>query len=310
MATPIVEPFLTLKGAYHGDTFGAMSAGGTDGFHGAFSNFLFPTIKWEPVTSHPSSVCPKGAQSLQENCQALDQLFADKHQELAGVLIEPLIQGASGMNVQDPAWVQHLAKLCQKYEVPLILDEVFTGLGRCGETFAFKRLNIQPDIICIAKGLTGGTLPLAATMATEKIFASFLSEEKGAALLHGHTYTGNATACAAANATIDLYEDQQLFAASKEIEGRFLRWIEENLELGIENPRALGAILAFELPGSGSGDYFNPIADKVPEIASKHGLFLRPLGNTVYFLPALTIKEWELEFAWTKLSEVIGELTP
>ncbi len=303
------KTFLSLRGAYHGDTFGAMSVGGTSEFHEPFTSFMFPTKAWEPVTKHLSTVCPRGAASMGENQERLAQFFATEHHSLAGVIIEPLVQGASGMNMQDPTWTRYLAQLCRQYQVPLILDEVFTGLGRCGEFFAFLKLGIEPDIVCIAKGLTGGSLPLAATLTTENIFQSFFDDHHAKALYHGHTYTANAIACAAANATLDLYHKMALIDRSQQIEEHFSQWIAQNEKrFGLEQARCEGAILAFEIPGSGLGEYFNPLAKKVQGVARKHGLFLRPLGNTIYFLPALTISDEELKWALNSLTLVSQDL--
>lgn len=303
------KDFLSLKGAYHGDTFGAMSVSGTDDFHSPFSSYTFKPIPWQPVTRHPSSLCPEGPESLHGNKERLEAFFTKQHHTLAGVIIEPLVQGASGMNMQDASWTKCLAELCERHKVPLILDEVFTGLGRCGSYFAYLKLGIRPDIVCIAKGLTGGSLPLAATLATEDMFNDFLDDDSKKALYHGHTYTGNAIACAAANETLDLYRRLNLIERSHLIEMQMKQWIEKNgKSLGLEQARCEGAILAFEIPGSGLGEYFNPLSQKVQGIARRHGLFLRPLGNTIYFLPALTITDEELSSALKSLTRVSEEL--
>ena len=290
--------FITLKGAYHGDTFGAMSASGTEGFHGAFAEFMFDTIEVKPVTEHPSHLCPEGKVACDEELAKLEKIFMEESESLAGVIIEPFIQGASGMNMQHLPWLEALCKLAKRWQVPLIFDEVFTGLGRCGDPFAFLRFHLDPDLVCIAKGLTGGNLPLAVTMAKENIFRNFYDDDRSKALYHGHTYTANAICCAAANATLDIYEKEQLFSRSRNIESHFNSWILKHAEeLGLVNPRTVGAILAWELPNTGLGDYFNEKARSIPSLAREFGLFLRPLGNTIYLLPALTISPQDLDFA-------------
>ena len=211
--------------------------------------------------------------------------------------------------MQVEAWLVHLAGLARRYDIPLILDEVFTGMGRIGAAFAFQRCGIRPDIICLAKGLTGGNLPLALTLASEEIFRDFLQEGGQQALLHGHSYTANPIACAAALATLDIYEQEDLINRGAALETRFQSWIDgPGRELGIAQPRARGAILAFELPGSGTGDYFNPLAAKVPAAAARHGLFLRPLGNTVYLAPPLSISEAETDFALDAMGQTLTDL--
>lgn len=298
--------FITLEGAYHGDTFGAMSVGGSDGFHNAFKDFMFESHVVTPVTEHPSSLCPKGKDAYPEEIEKLKALFNKESSKLAGLIVEPYIQGASGMNIQHEPWLKDLCQLAKYHDIPIIFDEVFTGLGRCGDIFAYQRLDLDPDIVCIAKGLTGGNLPLAATLAKDEIYLSFFDEDKTKALYHGHTYTANAICCAAANATLDLYEDEHLVSRSQELERRFKTWISTNSRaLELKNPRAAGAILAWELPGTGFGDYFHDKASLIPQLAREHGLFLRPLGNTLYFLPSLRISDKDLEFSLDALERTM-----
>ncbi|MDQ3232457.1 MAG: adenosylmethionine--8-amino-7-oxononanoate transaminase, partial [Pseudobdellovibrionaceae bacterium] len=273
------KSFLFFKGAYHGDTFGAMSVGASEGFHKAFSPYLFAGKSLAPVTAHASKLRPEGPAARSQGLQELESMFQDFGHELAGVIIEPWVQGASGMNLQDLTWLQTLGRLANQHQIPLILDEVFTGMGRLGSYFAFERAGLNPDIVCIAKGLTGGTLPLAVTLTTEAMFQYFLDQDGTKALLHGHTYTGSAMACAAALATLDIYRHEKILDRVAAMEDITRNWIERRAqELGLIAPRALGAILAFELPGSGAGDYFHPLAQTVPVVARRHGMLMRTLG--------------------------------
>ena len=301
--------FLSFKGSYHGDTFGTMSVAASDSFHNAFTPWMFKTLFATPITKHKSSICPEGKSGLSSGIAQLEQLFEQKHSQIAGVLIEPLVQGASGMNMQLKEWFETLGKLCQRYEIPLILDEVFTGMGRLGSPFAWQQTSVIPDIICIAKGLTGGTIPLAATLASNEIYNDFLYPEKEKALLHGHSFTGNPIACAAALAALDIYEKENLMTRGKEIQKWNENWLNEAEEsFKIKNPRTCGAVLAFELPGTASGDYFSAIANEIPKMARKHGLFLRPLGSTIYLVPALSITNEEYSFAVGGLTRILKEL--
>lgn len=301
---------LSFEGAYHGDTFGTMSAGASDGFHGAFKEFMFETIQESPVTIHPSTYCPEGELSLEQGIKSLEKTFHSHGKKMAAAIIEPLAQGASGMNIQSLSWLKRLGELCKEYEVPLILDEVFTGLGRIGEYFAFMKADIDPDIVCIAKGLTGGTLPLAVTLAKEDIFKNFLATGKDQALLHGHSFTGNAIACAAALETLEIYEKDNVLSNVSKIESTFRDWLNEKTEkLGLMNPRTLGAIMAFELPSSKQADYFDNRAEDIKNLGYENGLFLRPLGNTLYLVPPLVSTEAELEFALVGLEKVINSLS-
>lgn len=297
--------FLYFEGAYHGDTFGAMSVAESGGFHKAFAPYVFKGIEAPLVTSHPSRLCPGGSEELPERKIRLRALFEKHAHELAAVIIEPWVQGASGMMFQDIEWLRYLSQLCGEFQVLLILDEVFTGLGRIGDTFAYKRAGISADILCLAKGLTGGNLPLAATLCSEEIFAAFLDEDRSKALLHGHTFTANPIACAAALASLDIYREQDIIGKARSLEASFELWIEWNQKtLGLIAPRAVGGILAFEL---GSGDYFHNAAYQIPEIGRSHGLLLRTLGSTVYFVPSLMISTEELESGLNALRQTIEE---
>lgn len=301
--------FVAFRGSYHGDTFGAMSTGKADGFHTTFAPLLFSTLVADPVTTHPSRYCPDGASVLKSRLDELERLVAEHADEVAGILLEPLVQGAGGMLVQPLEFVRGVAHIAKKFGVPLVLDEVFTGLGRFGENFAFQRAGIQPDIVACAKGLTGGALPLAATLAKDEIFRAFLSDDKSKALLHGHSFTGNPVACAAALTALDLAEKERLTERAMLLERRFQSWLEtEGKRLEVQAGRAIGGLLAFELPASGRGDYFHAAAQRIPEVALKHGLLLRPLGNTVYFLPPLVISPDELEQGLAALTAVIREV--
>ncbi len=294
--------FLSLRGAYHGDTFGAMAVGGMPGFHGMFSDFLFETDYVTPVTVHSSS----HGRSEQELNLALDELeryFAKNAQDLAGVIVEPWVQGAAGMVVQSCPWLTRLCELSNGHGIPLIFDEVFTGMGRLGHYFAFLRAGLKPDIVCIAKGLTGGTMPLSATLATEAIFAAFLDQDRGKALLHGHSFTGNPIACAAANATLAIYRREKLCERALWIENVFQNWISGRQDLS--SARTLGAMLAFEWPNTSSSDYFHTMTHAIAQLGLKHGLLIRPLGNTVYLVPPLSITQDELADGLARLATML-----
>ena len=171
------------------------------------------------------------------------------------VIVEPLVQGAAGMNIQSLDWLSFLVNSAKEYGIPVIFDEVFTGMGRIGDFFAFQKANLKPDIVCIAKGLTGGNLPMALTLASESMFESFLSDNPSEALLHGHSYTANPIACAAANATLRIYEKENLIIRSRLIEKQMADWAAKVSASKAENLRNIGAILAFEMPGSGTNQY-------------------------------------------------------
>jgi adenosylmethionine-8-amino-7-oxononanoate aminotransferase len=299
--------FLAFRGSYHGDTFGTMAIGAAAGFHGVFKPFLFEVEHALPVTSHRSSVCPDGPAALDERLAQLERTIAS--QSLAGVVVEPLVQGAGGMLMQPEEFLRGVARICRRHALPLVLDEVMTGFGRTGAAFAFQRAGIEPDLICVAKGLTGGNLPLAATLARESFFAAFASDDRSRALLHGHSYTANPIACAAALASLDILEREQLSQRALDLERRYRGFIEAHAaRLGLVAPRALGGILAFELPGTGDGDYFHPRATELAPRARAAGLFVRPLGNTVYLMPPLTIDDATLAAALDALASSVERL--
>ncbi|MBC7661368.1 MAG: adenosylmethionine--8-amino-7-oxononanoate transaminase [Chitinophagaceae bacterium] len=301
---PQKTKFLYFEGAYHGDTFGAMSVAESGGFHKAFAPYVFKGIEAPLVTSHPSRLS-EGSRELDAGRERLKRIFEEHAHELAGAIIEPWVQGAAGMIFQDIDWLRYLAKLCTQHKVFLILDEVFTGLGRIGDSFAFKRAGITADILCLAKGLTGGNLPLAATLCTDEIFEAFLDDDRSKALLHGHTFTANPIACAAALTSLDLYRELDLVGRARSIETQFNLWIDaEKTALELISPRAIGAILAFEL---GAGDYFHSAAYRIPELGRKHGLLLRTLGSTVYFVPPLVISDEELGEGLDSLKRTLKE---
>lgn len=301
--------FLSLQASYHGDTIGTMAVGNSDGFHRTFKPLFFPSHHIAPVTSHVSKPCPGGVNVRDQSLQDLEEHLLKFHHEYAAFLCEPLIQGAGGMLVHDQTWLRDVVNLCRKFGLYIILDEVFTGMGRVGNPFAFQRANISPDIVCVAKGLTGGTLPLAATLSTEEVFLEFLSEDPQRAFLHGHSYTGNPIACAAAIATLDIFEQEKLSDRALYMEKQFSNWWTENSSLlPISNGRVIGGVLAMELGGPNEvNKYFDPRALEVPSVARRHGLFLRPLGNTIYLVLPLTISSDELDFALSGLTSTLTE---
>jgi adenosylmethionine-8-amino-7-oxononanoate aminotransferase len=301
------DTFLTFRGSYHGDTFGTMSAAAAEQFHGVFKPLLFKTHVATPVTMHASELCPRGVADFAAKQAELEGIFTNHNQAIAAVIIEPLVQGVGGMLMQDPRWLKELARLCLRYEIPLIFDEVFTGFGRVGASFAFQRAGVIPDIICVAKGLTGGTLPLSATICREQFFRDFLSTDKSKALLHGHSYTANPIGCAVARAALKIFVKEDLAARALALEKVFFDWLAgEGRRRNVLNPRALGGILAFEIPGSADqNDYFHKAGPRLQQLAFEKGLMIRPLGNTFYFLPPLSISNDELKFSLKVIGEIL-----
>ncbi len=297
---PARTKFVSLSEAYHGDTAGAMSVGGVDVFLDAYRPLLFPTLKAPTTYSYR---CPKAstleacAAHCVEDLRAILERHAD---EIAGVVMEPVVQGAGGMIVQPPGFVKSVEELCRKHDVFLILDEVMTGFGRTGTFFACEQDSVRPDLMAVSKGLTGGFLPLAATLATRRIFEGFLGEVKDRrALYHGHTYTGNPLGCAAALGTLESFEkDRILENLAPKIEAlrAGLRRLEDHPNVGEIRQRGLlaGIELVANRKTRESFPYEKRIGHRVIVEARRRGAVLRPLADLIVLMPPLTSSPSEI----------------
>ncbi len=269
--------FITLKNAYHGDTIGSVSVGGIDLFHMIYRPLLFKSIKVPPG-----------------NIPALEKVLKKQHKKIAAMIVEPLVQAAAGMLLQPKGYLKAVRRLCTKYNVLLIVDEVATGFGRTGKMFACEHEGVSPDLMCIAKGLTGGYLPVAATLATEKVYRAFLARpEENKTFFHGHTFTGNPLGCAAALASLRLFKKEQTLANISKISRLLTRRLATFKKLKhASDIRQLGTMVGIEIAG------FPPetrIGHQVILEARKRGAILRPLGNVIVLMPPLSISAGELE---------------
>jgi adenosylmethionine-8-amino-7-oxononanoate aminotransferase len=282
--------FVAFRGGYHGDTTGAMAVCDPDaGMHALFAGLL---------PAHFIADLPQDEASE----AALAALLTRHGGEIAGILVEPLVQGAGGMRFHDAAVLRRLRAAADRFDVLLIFDEIFTGFGRTGGMFASEAAAVVPDIITLSKALTGGTLPLAATVATPKVFDAFWSEDPARALMHGPTYTGNALACAAANASLDLFEQEPRLAQIADISSALAQGLEPCRAMpGVKDVRVRGAIGVVELARIENLDALR--ARFVAE-----GVFVRPFGTTVYLTPAFTISPDELATLTGAVVKVVGEL--
>ena len=294
--------FISFRNAYHGDTIGAVSVGGIDIFHEVFRPLLFHTIQ------APSPYCyrcelseSRDPSSCGHLClQQLERLVADNASSLAGLVIEPLVQGAGGMIVQPPGFIGTVRELCDRYGILMIADEVAVGFGRTGTMFACEQEGVTPDIMALSKGITAGYLPLAATMTTREIYDAFMGEYcELKTFFHGHTFTGNPIACAAALASLELFEKEQLLAQLPEKIGYLGRRLEAMLGMPhVGDARHKGMIGGLELVRDKDTreayDWEERVGMKVCHEARKHGLFLRPLGNVIVVFPPLSITLEEL----------------
>lgn len=288
---------VAFENAYHGDTFGGMSVGARNAFNLPFAKLLFDVIHI------PVPVKGNEAASLQKMKTALDC------GEVAAFIAEPLVQGAAGMIMYAPDQLDILMRECKNAGVPVILDEVMTGFGRTGKLFASDYLKEQPDIVCLSKGITGGVMPLGVTVCSDQIHAAYLSDDKMKTFFHGHSYTANPTACSAALASLDLFEQEETMKKVADIAERhaeFLHRIKGHAM--IRDIRQTGSILAIEIETPERTHYLNDLADKIAAFFVGRGIILRPLGNVVYVLPPYCITRNELMQIYTALEDFLNEL--
>jgi adenosylmethionine-8-amino-7-oxononanoate aminotransferase len=279
-----------LENAYHGDTFGAMSVSGRGLFTAPFQDRLFEVVR----LPDPGSGDFLGA---------LNQLLADRGNELAAIIVEPLLMGAGGMRVYGEQLLREIRERVHRSGALFIADEVLTGFGRTGPLFACERAGIEPDIICLSKGLTGGFLPLGVTAVREEIFERFVSDDRSRMLFHGHSYTANPIACAAARASLKLLDDAcKLRRDAIEAVHRD-RLARLSTHPRVRNTRVLGTLGAFDL--ADSSGYLDPRGGALAEYALQHNILLRPLGGTVYLLPPFCTLPEELLHAYEVIARFL-----
>ena len=284
------DRFVCFRGAYHGDTLGAMSVcDPDDGMHKLLGNYVPPQIVLD---------LPVGRAAMQE----FEATIARHAGELAAVVVEPLIQAAGGMRFHSPETLAAVAEVCRRHGQLLILDEVATGFGRTGTMFAFEQAGISPDMVCLSKALTGGTMGLAATVANERVYSAFDSEEPKRALMHGPTFMANPLGCAAANASLDLFEREPRLEQARRIEAHLRESLAPCLAMPrVVDVRAMGAVGVVEL-------------DRIDDLAGmrmsfvEEGVWIRPLENVVYLMPPLVVASEELDVLAGAIRRVVGEL--
>lgn len=295
--------FLGFAGGYHGDTIGAMSVGQGSSWWQPFQPLLFTTDLVDFPATHDDDpeVETKEAKVLDQ----IEQLLQQSHQ-YAGVFIEPLVQGAGGMRMCRPQFLQALAALVRRFNVLLIYDEVMVGFGRTGELFACLKSATVPDLICLSKGLSGGCLPLAVTVATEAIYQAFASDDPARAFYHGHSYTGNPLACATGVASLQLLEQRAYQTLEAQHRRCLDKWLRDHPLL--EQIRVCGTIAAMEVKTEAASGYFNAVGPILKARFLEAGLLLRPLGNTLYLMPPYCITPAELESVYQTIRRVLDSL--
>src|SRR2546426_3891594 len=277
---------VALEHAYHGDTIGAMSVSADSPFTAAFGALCLPVLRVR-------------------NASHLEQILPAKKNEIAAMIVEPMIQGAGGMIMYPAAELQRFRDLCTAHEVLLIADEVFTGLGRTGRMFACGHAGVTPDLMCLSKGLTGGFLPVAVTVCRREIYAAFYSKDRSRTFFHGHSYAGNPLGCAAANATLKIFETEPVFDRISAIERI------HKMHLGglrkhpiVVDVRMLGTIAAIELLAADAG-YLSSVRSRLYHFFIEHGVLLRPLGNVVYLVPPYVIGPDDLHYTYEIIEKAL-----
>ena len=292
--------FVSLKNSYHGETIGALSVGDVELYKDTYAPLLLETIQ----TAVPKDMSVKAAK---EAAKEFEELCKEKSDDISAIILEPLVQGAGYMHMYNEEFLVQVRKICTKYDVHLIADEVMVGFGRTGELFACSKAKITPDFIVLSKGLTGGYLPLSVVLTTNEIYAKFYcdySEHK--AFLHSHSYTGNALACAAANATLDIFENEDVITQNKKTASYMSEKLQKFKTLkNVENIRQTGMICALEIKGYKSEDR---IGLKVYQYGLDNGVLLRPLGHVVYFMPPYVVTNEELDKIFDVAYEAIKGL--
>ncbi len=303
--------FVSLSNSYHGETLGALSVGNVELFKKTYEPLLLEVI----VAPTPDCFfCEEGESwenySLRKFAD-LDQILEQQHQEIAAVFIEPLVQCAGNMRMYHPVYLTKLRQACDKYNIHLICDEIAVGFGRTGTMFACEQANITPDFMCLSKGLTGGYLPLSVTLTTNEIYNAFYADyNKQTAFLHSHSYTGNPLACSAALATLELFEKNDVIEDNKKLAKHVWSSLEDlNDHPNIVGLRQKGMITAFELAQDKTNKTLFPWQERrgmiVYNHALKNNILIRPLGNTIYFMPPYVISMDEIELMTSVVKEAI-----
>lgn len=300
---------IALQGAYHGDTFGGMSVAERNLFNKPFSEKLFE-VHFLPFPACYEVACCVGKRN---NAQCFSaKVTIQKMQEfaetgkIAAFIYEPLVQGAAGMRMYSPEILDELLNIAHKYDILCIADEVMTGFGRTGKLFASEYCSQKPDIMCLSKGITGGTMPLGVTTCTEKVISAFRSAEKSKTFYHGHSYTANPLACAAANASLDLLLQKETLQKIHQITEMHIAFEAQiRSKKRVAKVQTLGTILALELKSQEETSYFNNMAKDIYKYFLAKNILLRPLGNVLYIMPPYCIEKNELEWVYREISSFL-----
>lgn len=296
---PNKKHFISLQNSYHGETLGALGVTDVAIFKDTYAALLTQSAQM-PSPDFRLAELGECAEAYALRCaQSLEVYVAEHHQELAAFIIEPLVQCAAGMGMYDVVYLKRAREICDRYKVHLIADEIAVGFGRTGTMFACEQAQVKPDFICLSKGITGGYLPLSVVLTTDEVYAAFYDDSTARGFLHSHSYTGNPLACSAALATLAIFEADDVIAVNDQKSAYLQDKMQVLTNLPIHNLRQKGMIAAFEVE-TDNAHFSNTFYAH----ALAHGLLLRPIGNTVYYMPPYIINESEIEMLvnHTKLS--------
>lgn len=288
------KKILAFHNSYHGDTFGAMSVSARSAFTAPFESLLFEVIYIDTPNA--------------DNIEQLKNQISELKDEVSSIIYEPLVQGSGGMLMYEARYLDELVGFCKQNRIFTIADEVMTGFGRTGKIFASEYLDNNPDIVCLSKGLTGGTMALGVTSCTQEIFDAFLSDDKHKTLFHGHSFTANPIACAAALASLDLTLQPETLENIARIASSHSQFFERvKLHKKLRNIRQTGTILALEWETQLDTSYFSDLRDKLYNYFLEKGIILRPLGNIIYILPPYCITNEQLDYIYTHIEEALNK---
>jgi adenosylmethionine-8-amino-7-oxononanoate aminotransferase len=295
---PAKRRFVALDGAFHGETLGVTALGGVEVFRRPFAGVLMECVR----VPFPRDM------AYDQAFAALARLVAEQHATIAAVVLEPVVQGAAGMRIYDPGYLRMVREVTSRHDVLLVLDEVFTGYGRTGPMWATEHAGVEPDVMCLAKGLSGGLLPMAATLVTDRLFAGF-SGGPERAFYHGHTFCGNPLGAAVAREVLAVYREERILERARPKADRLRQAFVELGNLpGVARSRAIGMVGALDLEGDEG--YLARAGWRVYEEALRRGAYVRPLGNTVYVAPPLNIDDETLGELLGVLRESIAAVAP
>jgi adenosylmethionine-8-amino-7-oxononanoate aminotransferase len=286
---------LAFKNAYHGDTFGAMSVSGRSAFTVAFESLLFE-VEFIDLPN-------------KDNIDSIKSQISSLKSQISCFIFEPLVQGSAGMIMYEAEYLNELMAHCQKENVLLIADEVFTGFGRTGKAFACDHVETRPDIMCFSKGLTGGTMAFGLTTCTQDIYNAFLSDDRMKTLFHGHSYTANPVACAAALASLDLFLESSTQENINRIADKHRAFaVKVAGHRSLKTTRQTGTILALEWETGNNTSYFSSLRDKLYHYFLDAGIILRPLGNIIYILSPYCITDAELDYIYSTIEQALNDI--